>query len=282
MKTGLVLEGGGMRGIYTSGVLDALMDAEIRFDYCIGVSAGAGHAVSYLSNQRGRDFRINTKYIKDKRYIGLDPILHEKSVFGLDFIYDTIPKELDPFDYDAFFRDTTEFYAVTTDAETGEAAYFGKETLSRDDFSPLKASASLPMFSPPIEIGGRKYFDGGAADSIPVQRALDDGCDRLLIVRTRPRDFQKGPEKLRHLYTRVLREYPKMIETLDTRHIRYNASLALCAELEKAGRAVVIAPEYPLVVDKFSTDTDKLEHCYYEGFRDTNHVLDKIRQLVAK
>lgn len=282
MKTGLVLEGGGMRGIYTVGVLDALLDNDVHFDYCIGVSAGAGNAVSYLSGQRGRGLRVNTQYVKDKRYIGIDPILHKRSVFGLDFIYDTIPQELDPFDYDAFFRDKTEFYTVVTDAETGEAVYFGKDKLVGTDFTPLKASAALPMFTPPVEFEGRKYFDGGAADSIPVERALKDGCDRLLIVRTRPRDYVKKPESLRHVYTRVLREYPNMITALDTRHLRYNESLRLCRELEEAGKAVVIAPEYPLSVDKFSTDTEKLEHCYYEGLRDAKHVMADILKLVGK
>ena len=167
-------------------------------------------------------------------------------------------------------------------AETGEAVYFGKDKLVGTDFTPLKASAALPMFTPPVEFEGRKYFDGGAADSIPVERALQDGCDRLLIVRTRPRDYVKKPESLRHVYTRVLREYPNMIATLDTRHLRYNESLRLCRELEEAGKAVVIAPEYPLSVDKFSTDTEKLEHCYYEGLRDAKHVMADILKLVGK
>ncbi len=282
MKTGLVLEGGGMRGIYTVGALDVFMDHDIRFDYVIGVSAGAGNAASYISNQRGRGYRVDTAYVHDKRYIGIDPILRKKSVFGLDFIYDTIPQELDPFDYDAFHADKGEFITVTTDAETGEAVYFGKDKIVGTDFTVMKASAALPMFTPPVEFEGRKYFDGGVADSIPVGRALADGCDRLVVVLTRKRGYVKKPEALRRTYTRILKDYPNMIRALDERHIRYNASLELCYQLEKEGKAVVIVPEYPLSVDKFSTDTEKLEHCYLEGMRDCNHSLEAIQALLQE
>lgn len=280
MKTGLVLEGGGMRGIYTVGALDVFMDNQIRFDYVIGVSAGAGNAASYISGQRGRGYRVDTAYVHDRRYIGIDPILHKKSVFGLDFIYDTIPQELEPFDYDAFHANTSEFVTVVTDAETGEAVYFGKEKIIGKDFTVMKASAALPMFTPPVEFEGRKYFDGGVADSIPVERALQDGCERLVIVLTRPHGFQKKPEAMRSAYTRILKAYPNVIRTLDERHNRYNSSLELCYQLEKEGKAVVIAPEYPLTVDKFSTDTEKLEHCYYEGMRDCKAVLKRIQETV--
>ncbi len=281
MKTGLVLEGGGMRGIYTVGVLDVFLDHQINFDYIIGVSAGAGNAASYISHQRGRGYHVDTAYVKDKRYIGIDPLLHKKSMFGLDFIYDTIPQELDPFDYDAFHADKSEFVTVVTDAETGKAVYFGKEHIIGKDFTVMKASAALPMFTPPVEYQGKKYFDGGAADSIPVERALQDGCDRLVIVLTRKRGYVKKPESMKSVYARMLKDYPHMIETLDNRHIVYNASLERCYELEKEGKAVIIAPEYPLVVDKFSTDTEKLEHCYMEGMRDCKHVLADIQTLLA-
>lgn len=282
MKTGLVLEGGGMRGLYTVGVLDVLMDNDLYFDYIIGVSAGAGNAASYVSRQRGRGYRVDTQYVGDKRYIGIDPILHKHSVFGLDFIYDTIPQELDPFDYDAFHAATGEFVTVVTDAETGEAVYFGKEKLVGKDFTVLKASAALPMFTPPVEFEGKKYFDGGAADSIPVERALQDGCDRLVIVLTRPRGFVKAPERIRAAYKRVLKEYPNVVKTMDNRHNVYNASLRRCYELQEEGKAVVLAPEYALPVDKFGTDTEKLERCYNEGMRDCKHSLQKIQALLAK
>lgn len=282
MKTGLVLEGGGMRGLYTVGVLDALMDNNLYFDYIIGVSAGAGNAASYISRQRGRGYRADTQYVGDKRYIGLDPILHKHSVFGLDFIYDTIPQELDPFDYDAFHADTSEFITVVTDAETGEAVYFGKEKIVGQDFTVLKASAALPMFTPPVEFEGKKYFDGGAADSIPVERALQDGCDCLVIVLTRPRGFVKAPERIRAAYKRILKDYPNVVKTMDNRHNVYNASLKRCYELQDAGKAVVLAPEYALPVDKFGTDTQKLERCYNEGMRDCNHSLSEIQALLAK
>ena len=281
MKTGLVLEGGGMRGIYTVGVLDVLLDEAIGFDYVIGVSAGAGNAASFLSGQRGRGYRVNTGYVHDKRYIGLDPILHQKSMFGLDFIYDTIPQELDPFDYDAFHANASEFITVVTDAESGEAVYFDKSNIVGKDFTILKASAAIPMFSPPVKYKDKLYFDGGVADSIPVERALADGCDRLVIVLTRKRGYVKQPERLRLAYTRNLKAYPHVAAALDRRHIEYNASLERCYELEKEGKAVVIAPEYALPVDKFGTDSEKLERCYMEGVRDCRHVLPEIDALLT-
>lgn len=280
MKTGLVLEGGGMRGIYTVGVLDALLDSGIRFDYVIGVSAGAGNAVSYLSGQRGRGYRVNTAYVHDKRYIDLGGLLHQKSVFGLDFIYDTIPQVLEPFDYDAFHTDTSEFIAVVTDAESGEAVYFTKDDIVGKDFTVLKASAALPMFSQPVQYKDKLYFDGGVADSVPVARALEDGCDRLVVVLTRQRGFEKKPERMRFAYTRSLKDYPNIALALDRRHIKYNAALEQCYALEKEGKAVIIAPEYPLSVDKFSTDNQKLEHCYLEGMRDCRRAMADICTLL--
>ena len=282
MKTGLVLEGGGMRGIYTVGVLDVFLENDIFFDYIIGVSAGAGNAVSYIAKQKGRGYRCDMDYIHDERYIGKKPWKEEKSVFGLNFIFDELPKEIDPLDFDAFYADKAEFVTVATDAMTGKAVYFGKEHLLNQDTTVLKASASLPMFSPPIAYRGKLYYDGGVADSIPVQKALDDGCDKLLIVLTKKRGYRKGEMKLQHACSRLLKEYPKTFEAMQKRHDIYNASLELCDKLEKEGKAIVIAPEYPLSVDKFTTDSEKLEHCYLEGTRDCKHKVDDIKAFLQK
>ena len=160
--------------------------------------------------------------------------------------------------------------------------YFGKDKIVGKDFTVMKASAALPMFTPPVEFEGRKYFDGGVADSIPVEKALADGCDRVVVVLTRPRGFVKEPERIRAAYTRILKAYPKVIETLDNRHNVYNASLKRCYELQDAGKAVVLAPEYALPVDKFGTEKEKLERCYNEGMRDCKHKIEQIKSLLAK
>lgn len=279
MKTGLVLEGGGLRGLYTAGVLDVLMEKGISADYVIGVSAGAGNGVSYVSRQPGRNCRINTEYLKDKRYLSLQSYCKTHSLFGMDFIFDEIPNRLDPFDRDAFFANPCVFVAGVTDVETGRAAYFGKEAL-REDYTVLRASASLPIFSPIVTFRGRKYLDGGMTDPIPVKKALTDGCGRLLVVLTRERSYVKPPEQFRRLYRRKLRDYPAMIDALDRRHEIYNATLESIRDLERKGVALVIAPQEPPGVSRFERDKEKLLHLCQKGREDTLRLLPEIQAFL--
>lgn len=278
LKTGIVLEGGGMRGLYTNGVLDKLMDEGIRADYVIGVSAGAGNGISYVSGQRGRGGRVNLDYIGDPRYIGVRNLLRTRSVFGMEFIFNTIPHRLDPFDFDAFQASPCEFVAGATDVLTGRPVYFGKEHLNRDT-TVLRASASLPVFSPPVEYQGRLYLDGGTSDPIPVRKALEDGCTRLLVVLTRPRDYKKPPEKHRAIYARLFRKYPKMVSLMDNRHRIYNHTLAFIRKLEERGKAVVIAPSAPIGIGRFERDPQKLSALYELGMRDAGDKLSAVRTL---
>ena len=265
MKRGLVLEGGGMRGLYTAGVLDYFMDRGIEFDYCIGVSAGACHATSYLSKQRGRSFRVNTAYLGDGRYLGIKNFLKTGSMFGMDFIFDEIPHKLDPFDYDTFLKTKTEFYAGVTDVQTGKPAYFGLEAMNRDT-TVLRASSAIPVFSPMVEFRGRKFLDGGTSDPIPVRRALADGCDRVVVVLTQHRAYQKGPEKFRAAYKHLYGQYPGMVEALDRRYQVYNETREFCFQLEKEGKALVIVPEEPVGLDRFEKDLGKLRALYEKGY----------------
>lgn len=280
MKTGLVLEGGGFRGLYTVGVLDALEEGNIRFPYVIGVSAGACNGLSYVSGQTGRGYRINTAYTRDKRYCGLYPLLKEKSMFGMNYIFDTIPHELDPFDYDAFQAAAAEYVVGVTDVETGEPAYFGKEHLDHD-CTVVRASSAIPCFSPMVEYCGRKYLDGGTSDPIPLQKAAEDGCQRAVVVLTRPRDYVKPPEKLRWYYKRAFRRYPAMIRLLDRRHEIYAEEQALVARWEKDGRAVVIAPKTALEVRRFEKDMGKLEAAYRRGKCEAREKIPEIRRLLG-
>ena len=267
MKRGLVLEGGGMRGLYTAGVLDYFMDRGIEFDYCIGVSAGACHATSYLSKQRGRSFRINTAYLSDGRYVGMKNFLKTGSMFGMDFIFDEIPHKLDPFDYDTFLKTRCEFYAGVTDVQTGKTAYFGIEAMNHDT-TVLRASSAIPVFSPIVEFRGRKFLDGGTSDPIPVKKALTDGCDKLVIVLTQDRGYVKSPEKFRAVYRHLYGKYPEMAATLDRRHQVYREVRELAFELERNGKAIVIAPGQPVGLDRFEKDMTKLRALYEEGYRD--------------
>ena len=280
MKTGLVLEGGGMRGLYTGGVLDCLMDQQIQADYVIGVSAGACNGVSYVSGQRGRNLRINTEYVTDKRYVGLHNLLHTGSMFGMDFIFDEIPHKLDPFDYTAFLASPCEFIAGVTDVLTGKPAYFGREDMQGHS-TVLRASSAIPCFSPMVRYKGRDYLDGGTSDPIPVRKALADGCDKVLVVLTRERGFVKKPEQGRAIYRRKYKDYPAMIEALDRRHEIYNETLAFLRPLEAAGTALVIAPAEPLGLSRFEKKMENLKRAYETGYADTERRMGDIRAFLS-
>lgn len=281
MKTGLVLEGGGMRGIYTVGVLDVLMEHDLYPDYIVGVSAGACNGMSYASGQKGRGYRVIMNYIGDKRYVGLSNLIKTKSMFGMDFIFDLIPNQLDLFDYDAFQNSRFEFKTGATDAVTGKPVYFGKKYLDHK-FTILRASSSIPVFAPVVEFEGGKYLDGGTADPIPVRQALEDGCDRVIVVLTQDRNFVKPPEKYRALYRRILKPYPEMIRVLDERSRVYNQTLQYVKQLEKDGTAVVVAPHCPLGISRFEKGHDKLEEIYQIGVQDGKAALTQMRPLLKE
>ena len=281
MKTGLVLEGGGMRGIYTIGVLDCLMDERFQADYVIGVSAGACNGSSYVSGQKGRAFRTNTEYITDSRYLGIKNYLTTKSLFGMDFLFDEIPNKLIPFDYDAFFQSPCEFVMGVTDVITGCAKYFDKSHVEPKN-KVLRASSSLPVFAPIVEYQGGRYLDGGVADSIPVKKALEDGCDKVIVVLTREQGFIKTPEKFRSVYQRMYKKYPKFVEALDNRHHQYNETLAFLKKLEQEGKAIVIAPDAPLPVGRFEKDPKQLEAVWKIGYDDMKKQIKNVWNLTEK
>ncbi|MDD2955645.1 MAG: patatin family protein [Oscillospiraceae bacterium] len=281
MKTGLVLEGGGMRGLYTIGVLDAFMDAGVSFDYVVGVSAGACNGVSYLSGQRGRNLRIDLAYGSDKRYVSLRNFFKTGSMFGMDFIFDEIPHKLDLFDYDAFFANPCEFVTGVTDVETGGPVYFDKSHLRPNDCTILRASSAIPIFSPMVEYAGKKYLDGGTSDPIPVKKALEDGCSRVVVVLTQARDYIKKPESFRPVYRHLFRKFPAMVETLDHRYEAYNASTAFVRELEAQGRALVIAPDTSLGMSRFEHDPEKFKEVYARGLKDSQKQFDALREFLS-
>lgn len=278
MKVGLVLEGGGMRGLYTSGVLDYFLDQQIFVDYVIGVSAGACNGVSYLSKQKGRNYRVNTNYISDKRYLSLSNFIKTKSLFGMDFIFDEIPHQLDLFDYETFLSSPSEYKLGVTDVLTGRPVYFDKTHLDHDS-TILKASSSIPVFSPIIKYQNGLYLDGGTTDSIPVKQALKDGCDHVIIVLTRDRNYIKKPESFRFIYSKVLKAYPNLIQALDNRHLMYNETLKFIKELEQQGKATIIAPSSPLEISRFEKDVSKLKNIYELGYLDASKKFDQLKEL---
>ncbi len=278
MKIGIVLEGGGMRGIYTVGVLDCLMEENFRADYVIGVSAGACNGASYVSRQKGRAFRTNTEYICDSRYLSIGNFIKTKSLFGMDFLFDEIPNRLIPMDYTTFYNDPCEFVIGVTDVVTGSPKYFNKDSLDSKNMI-LRASSSIPVFAPIVEFKGGKYLDGGTTDSIPVKQALLDGCDKVIVVLTRERGYQKQPEKFKRIYRKIYKNYPKMVEALDNRHIQYNETLSFLSRLEKDGKAFVIAPEAPLSISRFEKNPERLKAVWEQGFNQTKQQIEAIRQF---
>lgn len=281
MKIGLVLEGGGMRGIYTVGVLDCLMEEHFWADYVIGVSAGACNGASYVSRQKGRAYRTNTQYISDPRYLSFLNFIKTKSLFGMDFLFDEIPNHLIPFDYDTFYQSPCEFSIGVTDVMTGLDRYFDKSFVEPKNIL-LRASSSLPVFAPMVEYNGRKYLDGGVANSIPVMQALADGCDKVIVVLTRERGYIKKPEKFRSVYKRMYRKYPKLVKALDHRHEKYNETLSIIEALEKDGIAIVIAPKNPLPVGRFEKNPERLKKVWQIGFDDAKHQMADILTFAEK
>lgn len=276
MKTGLVLEGGGMRGVYTTGVLDGFLDHGITFDYIIGVSAGACHAASYLSGQRGRSFKISAVYSQDKRYVSVRNFLRTGSMFGMDFIFHQIPDVLEPFDYTAMEQNPAEFVVGVTELETGKPYYFSKPAIQKvNDI--IAASSAIPVFSPPVTLDGCTYLDGGTSDPIPFRKALEDGCDRLVVVLTRPAGYRKTPEGFRSVYRRKFKKHPGMIETLDRRHEIYNEALDELAQLQKGGRAIVFTQSETVPIGRFEKEASKLTRLYETGLRDVETLLPSLR-----
>lgn len=283
MKTGLVLEGGALRAVFSSGVCDALLEHNIMTDYLIGVSAGIAYGVSYASRQPRRNLEVVTKYAPDRRYMGMSNLADKdnRSYFGLEFAYDIIPNQLVPFDYDAFEAFPGDVEAVVTNLNTGKAEYM---SLPRRDKKAVivQASCAMPLLFPIYHIDGQPYLDGGIADGIPWQRALDRGCDRAIVVLSRPRDYVRKPDKLLPLIRRKYREYPALIKAMESRAQRYNEDRARMFELEREGRLLVLAPVSTLGVSRTERDTEKLRLLWGAGYQMAMERMDEIRAFVGK
>lgn len=277
MKIGIVLEGGGMRGIYTAGVLQTFLDMHFMADEVVGVSAGASIGVSYVSMQSGRGLRTTINYAGDKRFLSFQNYRKTKSFFGMDYIFGEIPERLDPFDYEAFQKSPCDFYAGVTDIHTGETVYFGKSHIV-PPLLVLRASCSLPVFSPILQYRGGEYLDGGLHAPIPVEKALKDGCDKLIIVLTRQRGYHKEAMAGHAIYAHKYHKYPNLVRVMDQRHRIYNATLDTISLLERNGKALVIAPREALDLNLFNTKHDKLMEAYRMGAEDGLEALQKAQR----
>lgn len=277
--TGILDVGGGMRGIFGAGVTDCLLDEKVYLPYCIGVSAGSANLISYIAKQRGRNFRFYTRYAMRPEYMSLQNFLKKRSYFDLDYVYGTLSVTggEDPVDYDAFFRAGQTLITVATRADDGKPQYFTNADFHTDDLSPLKGSCAIPGVCKPYKVGDSLYFDGGVADPVPVEKALADGCDRLLVVLTKPLDFVKKPEHFRAAYTRALRAYPNIVKELKMRADVYNRGIEKARALASEGRAVILAPAGGYYVTAFTKNEKKLERLYREGYEAAQNALSKLK-----
>lgn len=279
MKTGLVLEGGAMRGMFTAGVLDAFLAAGVRADEVVGVSAGALFGVNYLSGQTGRAVRYNKRYNGDKNYMGLRPLLREGNLFSTSYAYDLVPRKLDPFDDEAFQNSGVPFYAVVTDVDTGEAEYMQVKSVF-EQMDVLRASGSMPFVSRPVEWQGRRYLDGGVSDSIPFRWMAAQGCDRRIVVRTREEGYRKTPMK-GALLRLLRRKYPAIARRLAARHTDYNRALEELERWQAEGRAFVIRPSVKTPISRIETDPEKLQQVYDLGLADGQAALPALKAYLA-
>lgn len=264
-RAGLVLEGGGMRGIFTIGVLDNLMDRGIEFPYTVGVSAGACNGLSYLSGQRGRAKYTNTELLEKHRYIGFRHLLTKRNIMDFDLLFHKLPEEIYPYDYKALAQNANRFEMVTTSCLTGKACYFEEKNDPKRVIEIVKASSSLPFVCPITFVDGEPMLDGGISDSIPVERAWSQGFDNNLIVLTRNRGYRK-PDKPSRIPFFFYRKYPNAKEAIRNRNLMYNKQMELVEKLEDEGRAVVLRPERPVEVDRMERDTKKILALYEEGY----------------
>lgn len=280
MKKGLIMEGGAMRGMFTAGVIDVMMEKAIEFDGAIGVSAGAAFGCNYKSKQIGRVIRYNTRFSQDKRYGGFRVLLKEGNFYSKQFCYEEVPLKYDLFDYDTYERNPMEFYVVATDVDTGKAEYHVLADRHDHGFEWIRASASMPLVSRMVEIDGRRYLDGALADSIPVQYFESIGYDRNVVILTQPEGFRKKPDGLLPLMKLYYKKFPKLVEAIVTRHQQYNAALDHIACREAAGELLVIRPLEKLPIGRTEKDPDKLRRVYEMGRRTAEDRIGEIQNFL--
>jgi predicted patatin/cPLA2 family phospholipase len=276
---GLILEGGGMRGVFTAGVLDFFMDKKLMFSDVYGVSAGSCHACSYLSGQRKRAFDVNVDYLDDKRYCSLHSLRKTGDLFGVDMLYNQIPNVLNPYDYDTYNRYKGNFYAVLTDCETGQAVYQKVGDMHKDIIY-IRASSSLPLLSRIVEVDGRKYLDGGIADSIPVRQSVKSGVAKNIVVLTRPEGYRKSPNRLAPLIRYKYRDYPALGQAVANRHINYNQSLDYIKKEEEKGNVFVIRPDGDIHIGRVEKNREKLTKLYEHGYETAKKLEKELLRFV--
>lgn len=281
MKKGLVLEGGAMRGMFTAGVMDVLMEAGVEFDGAIGVSAGAAFGVNYKSHQIGRAIRYNERFCNDKRYCGLGSLIKTGNIYNTEFAYRIVPTQYDPFDFSAYMQNPMEFHLVCTDIESGNPVYHAYTGWDDHGFDWIRASASMPLVSQVVEIEGRKLLDGGITDPIPFRYFESIGYKRNVLVLTQPQDYRKKKSSAMMLIKLKYRQFPHLVKAMERRHEVYNNSLQEIAQKEKTGEIFVIRPDSPLPVSRVEKDPTKLRAAYEIGRKTAAKRLASLTEFLA-
>ncbi|MEN2767982.1 patatin-like phospholipase family protein [Ornithinibacillus xuwenensis] len=278
---GLVLEGGGSRGVYTAGVIRYLMEQEIYLPYIIGVSAGACNGSSYVSRQLDRNRAVNIDYIDHPEYLSFRNFIKKRQLFGMDFLFDSLPNELEPFDFDAFYDAKEEFVVGVTDCLTGEPVFFKREDYQMDILTVIRASSSLPLVAPVVPYGERMLMDGGISDPIPIRQSVKDGNKKNVVVLTRNRGYSKKPQSFGWYIRKKYKEYPGLIKAIEKRHNVYNETLDYIFEEEKKGNVFVINPSEKLEVGRIERDKDKLTALYQKGLADAKKVAEPLKEFLS-
>ena len=282
MKKGLVLEGGAMRGLFTTGIVDRLMEENINFDGLIGVSAGACFGCNYKSHQIGRALRYNLDYCNDKRYCSVHSLIKTGDMYGADFCYHELPEKLDIFDKEAFEANPMEFYLVCTDVETGEPVYHKMDKVTYDELEWMRASASMPLVSRIVEVDGKKMLDGGVSDSIPLKYFQRIGFEKNLVVLTQPRSYRKKKNSLMPLIKVALRKYPNLVDAMARRHEMYNETLDYIWNEEKKGNVFVLCPDEKLPIKRTEHDKKVLKDVYDLGRAAIDRRLEDLKGFLSE
>lgn len=280
-KTGLVLEGGGMRGLFTAGILDVLMENNVTFDGVVGVSAGATFGCNFISHQIGRTLRYNMSQRKNPKYMGIRSLIKTGDYVGGEYAYHVLPTKLDVFDFEAFEKNPTEFHVVTTNVRTGEAIYHRIDKVDYTGMEWIRASASMPIISRPVAIGDYEMLDGGIADSIPLRYFESEGFKRNIVILTQPKGFKKKLTKLMPVFKATMRKYPAIIEGMSKRHLMYNRELDYISQQQMAGKCLVICPSDTLPIGRTSLNAKKMQHVYDMGRKAGEDNLEAIRKFIA-
>ncbi|MCM3030629.1 MULTISPECIES: patatin family protein [unclassified Niallia] len=275
---GLVLEGGGMRGVYTAGALECFLEHNVYFPYVIGVSAGASYGASYMSQQAGRNKKVSLDYVTDPRYMSWRNFRQTGQFFGMDFIYNQIPNTMVPFDYEAFYGNEAEFKIGATDIQTGESVFYGKQDYKEELLKALEASSSLPFLAPVVDFKGRKLLDGGISDPIPLKRAQEDGFKRNVVILTRNLGYRKSKSRFAFFVRRKYPQFKGLQQAMEARYKLYNETLEYVEQEEKKGNIMVVRPQEKLVVGRMERNPQKLENLYMQGYRDAKAALGKWKE----